>query len=186
MALSSMGCGAASELPLGSGECQPVVSQHSIQSTQHVPDCSKLSFDTNPPSSGNHYSEWAAFGVYESPLPRGNWVHDLEHGAIVYTYNCPSGCAEDVAAAKAMLQKLPPDPGCGAQRRVLLIPDPKLDVTWAASSWGFTLRSDCFDESSMITFFAKHVGRGPEDICTPGTDFRNPDGSLSVPANCGE
>lgn len=185
--LFGSGCGASSDLPAGpDGECNARVAEHPIEGSQHVPDCSKLTFNTNPPSSGNHYSEWGAFGVYQSPLPRGNWVHNLEHGSIVFSYRCPNGCDEEIAAAKAMLPDLSLDPGCGTTRRVLLMPDPKLNVRWAASAWGFTLRSDCFDEQAMRDFYADHVGQGPEEVCSAGTEFRNSDGSLNVPANCGD
>src|SRR5687768_2550047 len=134
--LFGAGCGGVSDLPVGSSELEcdedagPRVRQFPIEGQQHVPDCSKLTFGTNPPSSGDHYSEWGAFGVYQSALPRGNWVHNLEHGSIVFTYRCPNGCDDDIAAATAMLSDLPVDPGCGTDRRVLLIPDPKLNVPW--------------------------------------------------------
>jgi hypothetical protein len=193
MLLFGSGCGGASDLPTKSEdplvcdeETSPSIQQHPIEGQQHVPDCSKLTFNTNPPSSGNHYSEWGAFGVYESPLPRGNWVHNLEHGSIVFTYRCPGGCSDDLAAAKAMLSDLPADPNCSAERRVLLIPDPKLNVRWAASAWGFTLKSNCFDEPAMRAFYSDHIGQGPEQVCGPGTEFRNSDGSLNVPAGCGD
>jgi hypothetical protein len=180
-----VGCGGASEIPDDGGACNVVVESHPIEGQKHVPDCSKLTFGTNPPSSGDHYQAWGAFGVYEAPLPRGNWVHDLEHGSVVFTYNCPDGCDDEIESAADMLRDLVADPGCD-ERRVLLIPDPKLDVTWAASAWGYTLRSDCLDEDRMKSFFEARIGKGPEEVCSPGVEFRNPDGTLNVAAGCGE
>jgi hypothetical protein len=61
---------------------------------------------------------------------------------------------------------------------VLLVPDPKLDVRWAASSWGFTLRADCFDAAAFSDFYVKHAGQplAPEyTLCSTGFDFRAPD-----------
>jgi hypothetical protein len=183
--LCLVGCGGASDLEADGGACNVVVASHPIEGATHVPDCSPLTFETNPPSSGNHYQEWGAFGVYEAPLPRGNWVHNLEHGSVVFTYNCPDGCDDEIESAKAMLSELAPDPGCGASR-VLLVPDPKLDVTWAASAWGYNLRSDCLDEGRMKSFFKSRIGKGPEAVCAAGTEFRNPDGTLTVAAGCGD
>lgn len=182
--LGLVGCGGASDLPDDGGACNVVVASHAIEGQQHVPDCSPLTFESNPPSSGNHYQQWGAFGVYENPLPRGNWVHNLEHGSVVFTYNCPDGCDDEIESAKAMLSELAPDE-CG-ERRVLLVPDPKLDVTWGASAWGYNLRSDCLDEGRMKSFFKSRIDKGPEGVCAPGFEFRNPDGTLTVAAGCGD
>src|SRR5579859_5813562 len=53
---------------------------------EHVPDTQPITADPAghyPPVFGNHYSTWRPPGVYDSPVPEGNFVHDLEHGAIV-------------------------------------------------------------------------------------------------------
>lgn len=178
------GCGSDERLDDG-GVCHVFVAKHPIEGQQHVPDCTKLTFGTNPPSSGNHYQAWGAFGVYDAPLPRGNWVHNLEHGSVVFTYNCPDGCDDEIESAKDMLRDLVADPGC-EERRVMLIPDPKLDVTWGASAWGYNLRSDCLDEGRMKSFFESRIGKGPEAVCAPGVEFRNSDGTLNVTPGCGD
>ena len=150
----------------------------------HRTECSLLQFATNPPCEGDHYGRWAAHGVYESPLPRGYWVHNLEHGAVVFSYSC-SDCAAEVEAARAAVIDAPDDPGCGAPR-LILTPDPLLDVAWAASAWGVTLRADCFEPDVFTTFYSDRRGHGAEAVCSSGTDFRNPDGTLSVAPGCGE
>ncbi|HET6346967.1 MAG TPA: DUF3105 domain-containing protein, partial [Myxococcota bacterium] len=49
-----------------------------------------LDYSTNPPASGNHYpSPERVLGEHTAPVPRGRYVHSLEHGAIVLAYNCP-------------------------------------------------------------------------------------------------
>jgi hypothetical protein len=142
----------------------------------HVADCSAVSYPDNPPAGGNHYPEWAAFQSYSFPVPRGFWVHDLEHGAIVFSYNCcasSAGCADEVAQVQAVIDALPEDPACSTAtpRRVLLTPDPLLDVRWGVSAWGSTLRADCVDTERFRQFYLDHFGRGPEDLCNAGTDF---------------
>jgi hypothetical protein len=159
-----------------SGECAAVVTSYRLSPGIHVTACMPIVYSSNPPSSGEHYPTWADFGVYDFPLPRGYWMHNLEHGAVVVTYHCPAGCDEDVARAKAWLAELTPDAACPAgPPRILLVPDPLLDVPWAASSWGFTLRADCFDPEAFSDFFVSHAGQAiaPEaGLCGTGFDFR--------------
>lgn len=162
----------------GAGACKIAVAEQALAPGNHVTLCSDVTYATNPPSSGNHYGVWADFGVYDFALPRGFWVHNLEHGAVVVTYNCPGGCADEVAAATAWLGKLTVDAACpGGTPRALLVPDPKLDVRWAASSWGYTLRSDCFDAEAFGAFYTAHAGMPPAPeipVCSTGTNFRDP------------
>jgi hypothetical protein len=159
-----------------SGECAAVVTSYRLSPGVHVTACMPIVYSSNPPSSGEHYPTWADFGVYDFPLPRGYWMHNLEHGAVVVTYHCTAGCDEDVARAKAWLAQLTPDATCPeGPPRILLVPDPLLDVPWAASSWGFTLRADCFDPDAFSDFFVAHAGQAiaPEaGLCGTGFDFR--------------
>ena len=166
------------------GPCDAVEQQHAIEGQTHVPECSVVHYGTKPPSSGDHYGVWAAFKIYSNPIPEGYFVHDLEHGAIVFSYNCPSGCDADVSAASATLAALPPDPLCltegTARRRDVMTPDPHLDVPFAASAWGFTLRAKCFDPEVFRSFAERHYGQGPEALCADGVDL-----SGGVSPGCG-
>jgi hypothetical protein len=167
------------------GKCDAVEEEHAIEGFAHVAVCSPVTYATLPPCSGDHYPIWAAYKTYATPVPEGFLVHDLEHGAVVLTYNCPNGCAADVAAAQAMLDKLPADPDCAAQgspvrRRVLMTPDPKLDVPFAASAWGWTLRAKCFDSAIFEAFALHHYNQGRENICANGDDV-----SVGLAAGCG-
>jgi Protein of unknown function (DUF3105) len=149
--------------------CTAVAEAHALEGNLHMALCSPLIYATNPPSSGNHYPIWAAYRTYTQPFLPGFWVHSLEHGAVVIGYHCPEGCADEVARAQAFIDALPAD--CGSPpRRVILLPNPGLDVRFAASAWGFTLRADCFDEPSFAAFVAAHYAHGLEDICTDGVD----------------
>lgn len=165
------------------GPCEAVEQQHAIEGQAHVTECSPITYGTKPPSSGNHYDVWAAYKVYSNPIPPGFWVHDLEHGAVVLTYNCPGGCDADIAAAQAMLNSLPPDAVClstaGVPRRIIMTPFPSLDVPFAASAWGFTLRANCFDTDVFRSFIDRHYGAGPESVCGGGVALEG------APPGCG-
>ena len=171
------------------GSCGAVEQQHAIEGFAHVAVCSYVDYLTLPPSSGNHYPNWAAFMTYDQPVPEGFWVHDLEHGAIVLTYNCgEAGCAEDIAAAQQMIEAFPQDPICnpvvgGVKSRFVMTPDPRLDVRFAASAWGWTLRANCFDPSAFLAFAQAHYGQGRELLCSAGIDVI---GTSAAAPGCGD
>lgn len=158
------------------GACNVVTKSAPDLSASHVAECSAIEYLDNPPAGGPHYPVWAAFQSYSFAVPRGYWVHDLEHGAVVYSYNCavsPDGCEDEVAQVQAMIDGLPADPACsgGVLRRVVLTPDPLLDVRWGVSAWGFTLRAECVDVQRFQQFYYNHFALGPEDFCNAGTNF---------------
>lgn len=163
------------------GACTAVIAQHPDEGAVHVACTPIPTYGTRPPSSGNHYMIWADFKTYTTPVPWGHLVHSLEHGAIVIVYNCSSAdaaCAAEIARAQAMMDALPfplspvdADVLDGFQcvlptrHRVILAPDPTLDVRWAASAWTWTLRSTCFDETTFGGFIKAHYAQGRENFC---------------------
>jgi hypothetical protein len=44
-----------------------------------------------PPASGPHFDTPAPYEFNTAEVPEGNWVHSLEHGAIVLLYQCDTG-----------------------------------------------------------------------------------------------
>ena len=163
--------------------CTTTIASHPLAAGVHVAQCSPITYATNPPTSGSHYGLWASWRAYADRVPRGFWVHDLEHGGIVVTYNCPTGCAAEVAALTAFLAARPADPLCVApiRNRFVVTPDPLLDTRFAASAWGWSLRSDCFDLPALGSFIDAHYAQAPENFCTDGFDPTFPG---SIPADC--
>lgn len=158
--------------------CTVDIENHPDEGYQHISCTSPATYLTVPPSSGNHYPIWAAYETYANPIPWGNLVHSLEHGAVIVVYNCPGGCPDEVARAQAWIDALPPDATCGTNRAIL-VPDPTMDVRWAATAWTWTLRADCFDSDQFTFFFQQHYGQGREVICGGGAD--TPDGLCPPP-----
>jgi hypothetical protein len=163
---------AGDALLIEGGQCTTVVEQHPDEGATHISCTLPTDYLTSPPSSGNHYQCWAAYQTYAAPIPWGNLVHSLEHGAIVIVYNCPDGCAEDIASIQSFIAGLPPDADCSpslGKDRIILMPDPTLvGVRFAASAWTWTLRADCFDPVAFRKFFDDHYDHGREIICTDG------------------
>jgi hypothetical protein len=155
----------------GIGPCNVDIVESPPASAVHETQCTEIAYTTNPPSGGNHYAIWAAFQTYGYPVPVGFVVHALEHGAIALWYNCPGGCADEVAEVQAFIDSQPEDPLCqglSAVRRALLLPNPALPSRWAASAWGYALTADCFDEAEFGAFYTAHYGQAPEQLCNDG------------------
>lgn len=152
----------------------------------HMQECWPLSYPNNPPTSGPHYPVPTNFKTYDKPLPPGFWVHNMEHGGIVVLYNCPSGCAGEVAQLQAIIDAIPPDPVCtmfmtGAEKRILMVPYPALDVPFAVAAWGHSLKSTCLDPAAIKAFINERYAMGPESTCWNGED----QGAKMLPDNCG-
>ena len=107
-------------------------------------------------------------------LPRGYYVHNLEHGAIVFLYNCPAGCPDVVAQLDDIARAFPSDSTCEApvRSRVLVTSDPLLPdgVQVAAVAWNVLYTASCFDPY-VNQFAARHYNHGPEDLCSDGANF---------------
>jgi hypothetical protein len=166
-------------------DCETAVVAYPLVPGVHVPICSAIAYTSNPPTSGPHYPIWAAYQTYTTPVPRGFYVHDEEHGGVVILYDCPSGCDTDLAALAAFLDARAADPECTppVRSRIVVTPDPLIPTRFAAASWGYALTSQCFDLGALASFIADHYGQGPEDFCTDGSDVTAAD--AGYPADCG-
>jgi Protein of unknown function (DUF3105) len=161
------------EEPVEGSTCNAVIRTYPPPtSVSHVPTCSPVSYETNPPVYGNHYPLFPKFGVYEYAIPRGFYVHSLEHGGAVITYSC-TDCGDEVKKAESLVKSLGIEPacctssGCGdATNRMELTPDPGIPTRWAASAWGYSLTADCFEPEVFQAFAEQYRGLGPELICS--------------------
>jgi hypothetical protein len=168
----SWSCGSEIESHAGEpmGECGAVETSYENGSGSHLSECSDIEYPMSPPVFGDHYPSWAAFQTYDFPVPLGYLVHSLEHGAVVFFYDCPDGCADEVSEVQTFIDELPADPLCAAavKRRVILVPSPGLGTRWAAAAWGYSVRAACFDRAIFQQFYDAHVAQGPENLCNQG------------------
>ena len=171
------------------GSCGSLVCQHPNEGATHETPCEALSFGQNPPTSGTHYSVWADFKVYEAPISRGFYVHSLEHGAVVLAYNCDlyqGDCAALAVTLEEFRGTWAQDSKCdtATRNRIVVTPDPLLDVPFAAAAWDWSLRGDCFDSATVSDFITAHYGQTYEDICNTGLDPLDPDPAYPHPTDC--
>ena len=89
----------------------------------------KVTYKTNPPTSGNHNPTPAADGI--SP-PKENFVHTLEHGRVEFQYK-PGASAADVAKLRALAEE--PLNDTAGYHTVLFENNTDMPAEFAATAW---------------------------------------------------
>ncbi len=171
---------AAMPLP-GETECKVTITRNlPLEGATHQEVCTDVDYDTNPPSSGDHWGVWAEFRTYTAPVPREMLVHNLEHGAVVMAYKCVAGCPDVTQAFEDAASTFGVDPLCashpnGAERsRIIITPDPLLAEPIGLSAWRATYVATCIDPPSLLDFIEESYAKGPENICAEGKDPADP------------
>jgi Protein of unknown function (DUF3105) len=137
----------------------------------HVSSClsSECGNGLNPPNGGPHCSATLSCRTYAAEQPRCQWLHNLEHGHLVLLYNCPEGCAEEVAKLEAALQSV--KTGGNGVRRALMAPDSRLPQRVAALLWRRSYVADSVDPQALQCLLRHQDDRTvtpePELPCAP-------------------
>ncbi len=136
-----------------------------------------------PPASGNHLNV-SGLGpiqprVYKPTDKIGppNWIHNLEHGAMVVLYRTDSPGATDAGqlAFKNFFNTFPPSPLCGipaGQLSPVIAPFNDMPHPYAALVWGRVLYMDTWDPSLAIRFYNEESERldANGDLVAPPED----------------
>ncbi|HEX4353644.1 MAG TPA: DUF3105 domain-containing protein, partial [Polyangiales bacterium] len=64
--------------------------------TTAVHQSGDIQYDDPPPAGGPHNNCWGEWGVQSTELRPERWVHNLEHGGIVFLDRCEDPCDDDV------------------------------------------------------------------------------------------
>jgi hypothetical protein len=143
--------------------CGPGIDNPPFEGAQHVPEGTTVSYRANPPASGDHWPNWErTWGVFPMPLPRGRWLHNLEHGGVLLLYNCPGGCDDVVQRLVALRNGRRPDRYNAV--RVIVTPDPLMPKRVAAVAWNWRWQGDDVDEATLNCFIDRRYDRAPESI----------------------
>jgi hypothetical protein len=118
-------------------------------------------WNTDPPTTGPHYSVAAIFGIYDEEIEIARVVHNLEHGGIYILYgkDVPDATVDELRAYYE-------DNKTGT----IMAPLDSLGDTFALGAWvedgdtkmGFVAKCADFDEGAVSTFFDELQFRGPE------------------------
>ncbi len=138
-----------------------------MESVQHVPEGTEPGpFNTDPPTSGRHYSTPLTAGFYDedalqtyAPYPEGYLVHSLEHGYVIFWYNCAALADQPCDDLKDQIKGVMGD---AANFKVIGFPWPSLEVPVVVTSWARTLRMQQFDPDEALAFVQSYRGVAPE------------------------
>ena len=119
-------------------------------------------FGTNPPTSGQHFPEWADDAIYPGPseIELGMLVHSLEHGRINLQYKPGT----DAATIKALEQVLFEKTGYHA---LLYENGTEMPFQIAATAWTQLLGCNEYNDKTadaLRTFYDRYVDKGPEQV----------------------
>ena len=145
------------------GESFPVSGENS-----HIPENNPLPpFSTDPPTSGTHYPTWWDPGFYEenSPevtntaFPTGYLVHNLEHGYVIFWYNCTLISAPECETLKSELRQVIEEAN---NFKVIAFPWTTTDTPVVATSWGRMLKMRSFDPQLAAQMIRRNRNHAPE------------------------
>jgi hypothetical protein len=138
-----------------------------IASSAHIPDLADPGpYASDPPAGGVHYEDTLPAKFYqESDLaslprhPEGHLVHNLEHGHVIFWYNCAAlageGCVQLKDEIQGVLEEFD-----GV--KVVAFPWQSLDVPVVATSWGRLYRFESFDPDVARRFVLGNRNKAPE------------------------
>lgn len=137
-----------------------------VDSRNHVPiGTDPGPYYSNPPAGGNHYDiSWPAHFYQESELaalpahPEGYLVHSLEHGYIIFWYNCNIP-GTDCNALKKDIQTVMDQTG---GTKEIAFPWSSMNVPLAMTSWGRILNFQTPDLALMKLFVERNRYQSPE------------------------
>jgi len=139
------------QIPAGTtiGTLQP------IQAAQHIDPPARGSYNTVPPTSGQHYNQAgvapAPWGIKDTNLPNEVTTHNLEHGGIVIAYNGLTPA--EVDQLKTLVRNLM----SSGFPKVILEPYPKLtDAKVALTAWTWLYKLPTVDQTQIVRFFRAH------------------------------
>ncbi len=163
----------------GGMPCLNTIEQVANEPRSHIPFEETPLYLHNPPVSGEHYPVWARWRIYTEVVPRGFWVHNLEHGGVVFLYR-PDAPQNLVEALVRVYNAIPNDALCD-HPRALLTPDPLLDAPWAVTvtgpenpnagdlGFGYVIKGECIEsEQALVRFAVEHRNRSVEQVCDDG------------------
>jgi hypothetical protein len=126
----------------------------------------KVTYKTNPPTSGNHNPTPAQDGIYRAgnTPPKENLVHTLEHGRIEFQYK-PGASAADVAKLRRLASE--PLEGTAGYHVVLFENNTDMPAAFAATAWTHSITCSALTPQAldaMREFRKGYTDKAPEFI----------------------
>lgn len=143
------------------------------ESVSVMPDTSHIQegvvpgpYNSDPPTSGPHYATDLRAGFYdESDLatlpghPEGYLVHNLEHGYVIFWYNCDVIDEQLCLDIKSEIRSVIDDFN---EVKVIAFPWESIEEPVVMTSWGRMQRFEEFDRQLATAFVERNRNRSPE------------------------
>jgi hypothetical protein len=138
----------------------------SFKSEGRTHTAGKVTYKTNPPTSGNHNPTPAADGIYRpgNTPPKENFVHTLEHGRIEFQYK-PGASSADVARLRALAEE--PINGTPGYHVLMFENNTDMPTEFAATAWTKSITCGKLSPqaiAAMREFRKAFTDKGPEFI----------------------
>lgn len=148
------------EPPVELGEDVPI-----MPDTTHVgEDTDPGPYNSDPPTSGKHYEATLNAGFYNegdvsAAHPEGHLVHNLEHGYVIFWYNCSLVSETECTDLKGQIQDVMADEN---NFKVIAFPWLTIDVPVVMTSWGRIMEMESFDPQVAQQFVQARRNKAPE------------------------
>lgn len=134
--------------------------QYADLGQKHVQEGAQVKYNSNPPSSGDHYQSPALNGFYDREIPDGNLIHNLEHGYVWVAYR-PDLPADQVQKLEELFSSPFSNPKFNPSKAIVTLrpnnPSPISIVSWR---WSLDLNS--YDQDKLTQFYLQHISKSPE------------------------
>lgn len=133
------------------------------QGSGHVPEGTPISYNSIPPTSGNHYAtQVAPWGSYTERISDPVVVHNLEHGGTAIAYNGLEGA--EIDQLETFLNTFPPS-RFGNRVKLVIHPDDRLnDGEIVLTAWERMDRLTSIVEERIRNFYVKNLDQCCEDV----------------------
>lgn len=138
----------------------------------HVSLETASAYNSNPPSSGDHYGSPANWGIYDYEVNDKIFIHNLEHGGIWIAYHPNKITSEVVEDLKAIYDEF-------GGSKIIMAPRSANDSDIAVAAWTRVLkfnqvgaRLTDIQKNDIRQFYKKFLNKGPEFVpaSMPGID----------------
>ncbi len=139
---------------------------------QSDPNCGSNPYSSLPATSGPHWdpSGIANWGVYTTPQPETQLIHNLEHGGIVIWYDPEALTVESIDALTGYVQNQNAS-GLSGRYKFILSPwgaSEPLPAPVVATAWRWSLELETADIDAIDEFARAHYGSRRSRTAVPG------------------
>ena len=144
------------EAPINLAAIPDASQPYPIVGDEHIPvGAMPTRYNSDPPTSGDHYAAPVRAGFYEQRLPDAYLIHNLEHGQIWLSWR-DLGDHEVVETFRRLHEKFP--------EWIVVSYRPENEQRLVAAAWGRLLPLDTPDSDALAAFIMRHHDRAPESV----------------------